>query len=106
MSSILNIRHGLFGDAKARYKYPLLEWFYIIPNDTPKPVFSELIDVWIRHNECVKDLEDEIFKEEEWLWKESRSLAEEDAKKDTAYLLGLKEALRIVKEGQENAEQH
>jgi hypothetical protein len=99
MGSILNIKRGLFDDVKVKYKDPISEWFYITPKDTPKPVFDELVNAWTRYNECVKDLEDEIFKEEEFLWKESRSLAEEDAKKDTAYLLGLKEALRIVKEG-------
>lgn len=46
----------------------------------------------------IKNLQDEIFKEEEWLWKESRSLAEEDARKDTGYLTGLKNALKIVEE--------
>jgi hypothetical protein len=46
----------------------------------------------------IKKLQDEIFNEEEWLWKESRSLAEQDAKQDKGYLTGLKNALKIVEE--------
>jgi len=103
MSSILNIKRGLFGDIKARYKDPLSEWFYVTPNNISKAMLDELVDTWIRHNEYVKDLEDEIFKEEEFLWK-SRGL--EDVNSDTAYLLGLKNALKIAKEGVRNAEQY
>jgi hypothetical protein len=96
MSSILNIKRGLFGDVQARYKDPLSEWFYVTPNNISKAMLDELVETWIRHNEYVKDLEDEIFKEEEFLWK-SRGL--EDVNSDRAYISGLQNALKIAKEG-------
>lgn len=54
-------------------------------------------------DQIIKKLEDEIFKEEEFLWK-SKGL--EDVNSDRAYINGLQNALKIVKEGVENAEQY
>lgn len=44
----------------------------------------------------IHEIRSEIFREEEFLWQESRSLAEEDAKTDKEYLLGMKNILNLV----------
>lgn len=43
--------------------------------------------------EVIKKLEDEIFKEEEWLYKEQQS-------EDTGFLNGLRFALKLLREKQ------
>lgn len=46
----------------------------------------------------IKKIQDDIFSEEEWRWKESRSVAEADAKQDDAFVNGMKAALKIIEE--------
>lgn len=55
-------------------------------------IYAQLLKAERRYNEIVKKLEDEIFNEEEWLYKEHSE--------DTGYLNGLRFALKLLRENQ------
>ena len=94
MTAIGALRWSPFGDLLVKYDEPDSPWFYTTSAKLPKAVFDELVNTWITHNDCVKQLEKESFQAAEQAYKEQGD------ETDQAYIAGLDRAIKVLREKQ------